>query len=140
MPAVRRDVLVDVAPAALMDVICNFAAYATFLPDMEESTVLRDEGSRWTVHFAVRIIRRIEYTLLLERHGDSRLTWSYVEGAFKANSGGWTLVEESPGHTRATYELDLDLGMFVPGSVVRTLLDHNLPATLQAFKARAEAR
>jgi ribosome-associated toxin RatA of RatAB toxin-antitoxin module len=139
MPAVRRDVLVDVPPAALMAVLCDFAAYSTFLPDMEESTVLRDEGSRWTVRFAVRIIRRIEYTLLLERHGDDRLTWSYVGGAFKANSGGWTLTEEAPGRTRAVYDLDLDLGMFVPGSVVRTLLDHNLPATLQAFKHRAEA-
>ena len=29
--------------------------------------------------------------------------------------------------------------MFVPGSVSKTLLAQNLPATLGAFKARAEA-
>jgi ribosome-associated toxin RatA of RatAB toxin-antitoxin module len=139
MPVAQRVVDIAVPPAALMAVICDFASYPRFLPDMDEATVLRAEPDRWTVQFAVRIIRRVEYTLLLTRVSPLALSWSLVEGAFKANTGGWLLAPLDGGaRTRATYTLDLDIGMFVPGSVLKTLLEHNLPATLDAFKARAE--
>lgn len=140
MALVTRTVEIDVPPARVMTVLCDYAAYPRFLPDMEEATVLRAEESRWTVRFAVRIIRRLEYTLLLTREGDRRLAWSLVEGVFRANSGAWELEPLDGGtRTRATYALDLDIGMFVPGSVRKTLLEQNLPDTLAAFKARAEA-
>lgn len=141
MPAASRSIDVDVPPAALMAVITDFARYPRFLADMEEATVLRAEGGAWDVRFAVRIVRRIEYTLRLVRHDDTRLTWSLVEGAFKANNGAWDLAPLDGGaRTRATYTLDIDLGMFVPGSMLKTLLEHNLPATLEAFKREAEGR
>ncbi|MES2640915.1 MAG: SRPBCC family protein [Myxococcota bacterium] len=141
MPVVQRSIEIDVPPAALMRVICDFAAYPRFLPDMVEATVLRAEPTRWTVKYAVRIIRRVEYTLDHVREGDTRLRWALVEGAFKSNNGGWELEPLDEGaRTRATYTLDIDIGMFVPGSVLKTLLEQNLPATLAGFKARAEAK
>jgi ribosome-associated toxin RatA of RatAB toxin-antitoxin module len=141
MPVVQRSIEIDVPPAALMRVICDFAAYPRFLPDMVEATVLRAEPTRWTVKYAVRIIRRVEYTLDHVREGDTRLRWALVEGAFKSNNGGWELEPLDDGtRTRATYTLDIDIGMFVPGSVLKTLLEQNLPATLAGFKARAEAK
>lgn len=140
MPVARRSVEIRVPPARLMDVICDFGAYTRFVPDMIESTVLRSGEGEWTVKFALSFIRRVEYTLLLRREGDLRLTWSLVEGHFKANSGSWELEPLDGGvATRATYTLDLDLGMFVPGSVLKTLVEHNLPAMLEAFRVRAEA-
>jgi len=123
-----------------MAVITDFAAYPEFLPEMMESTVLSAAPGEWTVRFAVRIIRRIEYTLRLVQESDTRLRWSLVSGMFQANSGGWELSPLDGGaRTRAAYELDLDVGMFVPGSVMKTLVEVNLPATLSAFKARAES-
>lgn len=140
MPVARRTIEIDVPPARLMAVITDFARYPSFLPEMEEATVLRQDGDAWDVRFAVRIIRRLEYTLHLVREDDQRLSWTLIEGVFRSNTGGWDLEPLDGGaRTRATYTLDLDTGMFVPGSVLRTLLDHNLPATLAAFKARAEA-
>jgi ribosome-associated toxin RatA of RatAB toxin-antitoxin module len=144
MPAAQRSIDVDVAPSALMAVLVDFAKYPTFLADMEEAVVLRGEPtaapSVWTVKFSVRIIRRLSYTLRLERDGDRALRWTLVEGMFRSNNGGWTLEPLDGGaRTRATYALDVDIGMFVPGSVSKTLLEHNLPATLAAFKARAES-
>lgn len=139
MPVAQRSIEIDVPPASLMGVICDFAAYPRFLPDMEEATVLRAEPDRWSVRYALRIIRRVEYTLDHVREGNTRLRWQLVEGAFKSNSGSWELEPLDGGtRTRATYTLDIDLGMFVPGSVLKTLLEHNLPATLAAFKRRAE--
>lgn len=141
MPVAQRSIDIDVPPARVMEVVTDFAAYPRFLADMNESTVLRTEpGGVWVVRFAVQVIRRVEYTLRLVKVSETQVRWSMVEGAFKANNGGWDLEPLDDGtRTRATYTLDLDLGMFVPGSVLKTLLEHNLPATLQAFKQRAEA-
>jgi ribosome-associated toxin RatA of RatAB toxin-antitoxin module len=62
-----------------------------------------------------------------------------LEGSFKSNEGGWTLEPIDGGRrTRATYEVDLDVGMFVPGSVMKTIVEQDLPRTLAAFKGRAE--
>lgn len=140
MPSATRAIEISAPPATLMGVITDFAAYPRFLPEMEEAVVLSHEGPVWTVRFAVRIIRRLEYTLRLVRESDTHLTWTLVGGVFRANDGSWTLTPLAEGaHTRAVYTVDLDLGMFVPGSVMKTLVEINLPATLEAFKVRAES-
>jgi ribosome-associated toxin RatA of RatAB toxin-antitoxin module len=141
MPVAQRTVLVKVPPDRFMAVVTDFAAYPRFLPEMEEATVLRHEGDVWVVKFAVRVVRRLEYTLRLERLSPTRLRWSLVEGAFKANNGGWDLAPAAGGaHTQANYEIALEIGMFVPGSVLKTLVESSLPATLEAFRREAEAR
>ena len=139
MPTAERSIDIGVPPEALMALLCDFASYPAFVPDMLEATVLRSERDAWVVRFAIRIIRRVEYTLLLTRASPSCLTWSLVEGTFKANTGSWRLEALEGGRTRATYTLELDTGMFVPGSVLKTLLGTNLPTMLEAFKARAES-
>lgn len=141
MPAARQSIEMDVAPAALMAVITDFPAYPRFLPEMLEATVLRREGDVWVVRFAVRVVRRLEYTLRLHKESDTRLRWTLVEGAFKGNDGGWDLTPLGDGsRTRADYFIDLEIGMFVPGSVLKTLIETSLPATLAAFKKEVEAR
>ena len=42
--------------------------------------------------------------------------------------------------TRADYEIDVAVGMFVPGNLVRSLIEVSLPETLAAFKAEIERR
>lgn len=141
MPAATSSVDVDVSPEALMAVVTDFSAYPRFLPEMEEATVLRRDGDVWVVRFAVRVVRRLEYTLRLEKQSPTVLRWSLVEGVFKANNGGWDLSPlEGGAKTHAEYHIDLDVGMFVPGSVMKTLVHSSLPATMAAFKKEAEAR
>ncbi len=141
MPAARQSIEVNVPPERLMALVTDFAAYPRFLPEMMESTVLRHEGDVWVVRFAVRVVRRLEYTLRLHKESPTRLRWTLVEGAFKGNDGGWDLTPLADGkRTRADYHIDLEIGMFVPGSVLKTLIETSLPATLSAFKKEAEAR
>ncbi|MBM4392505.1 MAG: SRPBCC family protein [Deltaproteobacteria bacterium] len=142
MPAARQSIDIDVSPDKVMSVITDFAAYPRFVPEMLESTVLRREAAAWVVKFAVRVVRRIDYTLRLEQVSPTQLRWSLVEGTFRANNGGWDLAPLDGGarRTRADYFIDLDVGMFVPGSVMKTLVEKSLPATLAAFKGEAERR
>lgn len=140
MAEARATVEIAASPARLMAVITDFARYPEFLPEMEEAVVLRREGPVHVVHFAIRLVRRIEYTLELRQLDELRLEWNLVDGSFRANDGGWTLEPLDGGaRTRAHYRVAIELGMFVPGSVMKTLVEKSLPATLAAFKARAEA-
>lgn len=141
MPAAKISIEIEASPERAMAVITDFASYPRFLPEMTEATILRRDGSVWVVKFAVMVVRRLEYTLRLEQTSPTTLSWSLVEGSFKANRGGWTLQPTKEGaHTLAAYEIDLEIGMFVPGSVLRTILQKSLPATMAAFKQEIERR
>ncbi len=137
-------VLVAAPLAVVRDVVMDFEAYPSFLETTTRAQVLREGRGAWEVRFWLRLVRELRYTLeLLERPGSApgavRIEWTLVEGAFRANDGSWELIPEGPGSTRANYEVDLKLGMYVPRSILNTLLEVSLPANLEAFRSRAEA-
>ena len=141
MPAAHQTIEIDCAPEAVMSVIIDFASYPTFLHDMARVEVLRADAASWDVRFHLNLIRRLTYVLRLTRTSPLELTWSLVEGAFRANDGGWKLEPLDEGRrTRATYSIDLQVGMFVPGNIVHSLVDRALPDTLRCFKEEAERR
>jgi ribosome-associated toxin RatA of RatAB toxin-antitoxin module len=140
MPAATRSVDIDAPLAAVMDVIVDFGAYPSFLPDIEHVDILRSGPTEWEVRFTARVIRRLVYTLRLVRQSEAVLEWSLVEGVFRANDGGWTLEPLPDGRTRANYRIDIQVGIYVPGNILRSLVDQSLPDTLDRFKAEAERR
>jgi len=141
VPSISRQIEVDVPPDQMMATIIDFAAYPTFLPETRQTEVVLREGAAWEVRFTVRVIRTLQYTLRLEQEGDRVLRWSLVEGVFASNDGSWTLEPLDGGaRTRATYDIDVQVGMYVPGNIIRSLVETALPRTLERFKAEAEAR
>jgi len=138
----RQEIEVGVPPAALMAVLVDFAHYPDFLPWMKSGEVLRRDGpDTWEVRFGVEVIRPLVYTLRLEREGERGLRWSLVEGVFRTNDGAWTLQPTNGGRgTLARYDIDLQVGSFVPGNVLRSLVGRDLPDLLQRFRAEAERR
>jgi ribosome-associated toxin RatA of RatAB toxin-antitoxin module len=139
MPAAERTLRVDVTPPQLMALLTDFASYPDFLPDMREAVVLKASERQWEVRFSLQVIRTLTYTLRLHQPDPMTLQWSLVEGLFRSNVGSWSLVEV-PGGTEATYQIDIQLGMFVPSSIVRSLVDTGLPETLERFRAEAVRR
>ncbi|MCP4809739.1 MAG: hypothetical protein GY913_24960 [Proteobacteria bacterium] len=137
-----RELSVQVPPTAFMAVLTDFVSYPDFLPDMEGARVLSEQGDAWEVSFSLRLIRQLDYTLRLVRtvgdEGHQRLEWTMVQGVFRENRGSWTLAPTATGGTLALYELDVAVGMYVPRSILNSLLTTKLTATLDAFKLRAE--
>lgn len=141
MPSASTSIEIDAPPETVMAVITDFANYPKFLAEMSEAVVLRRDGKVWVVKFAVSVVRRLEYTLRLEQTSDTAMSWTYVEGAFKANKGGWNLEPLDGGkRTKAGYTIELEIGMFVPGSVMKTILEKSLPSTMASFKKESERR
>lgn len=140
MPAAQHTVEIDAPLPMVVAVITDFAAYPRFLPDMDEATVIHARPGEWEVAFSVRVIRPLRYTLRLVAVSPTEITWSLLEGAFRSNEGGWSLEALGPTRTRATYRIDVAVGLYVPGNIVRSLIERSLPDTLARFKAEAERR
>lgn len=140
MPAAHHTVEIDAPLDLVMATITDFGAYPSFLPDMQSAEVLRQGDGEWEVRFTLRLIRQLVYTLKLTAVGPNLLRWILLEGAFRSNAGSWELTPLGADRTRADYRIDVSVGMYVPGNIVRSLVDRGLPDTLSRFKAEAERR
>jgi coenzyme Q-binding protein COQ10 len=139
MPSATRTVEIDAPPSAVMGVITDFESYPSFLPDMKEARILRHSEHEWDVAFALALIRDLHYTLRLVQSSPLSIRWSLVDGAFQANDGRWELQPRGQG-TFASYTISIQVGTFLPGSIVKGLVERSLPDTLSHFKAEAERR
>jgi ribosome-associated toxin RatA of RatAB toxin-antitoxin module len=141
MPAARHEIEIDVPPDAIMGVITDFSAYPQFLPEMESCEVLRSSPDEWDVRFTVKVVKRLRYTLRLRKVNEHQVRWSLVDGVFKSNEGGWDLTPLSDGsRTHVVYFIDLQVGMFVPSNIMKSLVERSLPETVSRFKGEAERR
>lgn len=140
MPSAVRVIDIAVPCDFFMDLLTDFSSYPTFLPDMKRAEVLKATSNSWEVAFTLQVIRPLSYTLRLRRPSPFTLQWSMVEGLFRSNSGQWLLESAADDCTTARYEIDVQVGMFVPGNILQSLLSRNLPQTLQCFRDEAQRR
>lgn len=141
MPAARYTTEIQAPLSVVMATITDFRAYPSFLPDMRAADVVREGEGVWEVRFALTLIRELSYTLKLTQIGPNLLDWTLLEGAFRSNEGGWVLTPSDDGQrTHAEYRIDVSLATFVPGGILRSLVERSLPETLRRFKAEAERR
>ncbi len=140
MPSARQSIEIDVAPERFLAVVTDFRTYPDFLNHVRATRVVRQDDQGWEVEFELNLIRPVRYTLRLERQPQG-LRWSLVSGLFRSNDGAWSLEPLDEGsRTRATYAIDLQVGVFLPGSLINTLVGKELSEMLAAFKARAEGQ
>lgn len=141
MPSAKYETEIGVSPEVVMSVITDFDSYAHFLPEIEVCEVVRAGEDEWDVRFTVKVVKRLRYTLKLTKMSPLQVRWTLVKGAFKSNDGGWDLTPLADGAgTRASYFIDLQIGMFVPSSIMRTMVERSLPDTISRFKQEAERR
>ena len=140
MPSSVQSVEINAPMKVVRDTILDFAAYPSFLPDVLAAEPRPRGPDEWEVAFEVHLVRDLRYTLRLRCPSPELVRWELVEGAFLVNRGGWSLEALGPQSTRATYEVDVQMAIFVPGNIFRTLVERSLPDTLSRFKAEAERR
>ncbi len=63
-------------------------------------------------------VRTVTSTVRFSYDGPTTLAWRQVKGELKSVDGSWKLVDLGGNRTRATYDLDVDLGR-VLGLVIR---------------------
>jgi len=140
LPGATTKVTIE-APAKLVyEVITDFSSYPEFLDETREVEVIKKTAKSAQVEFVIRIIKRIRYVLDYKLTPDKQITWTLAEGdAFKLCNGSWKLKEKEEGVTDATYQVEVDFGLFVPKKITEMLVGKNLPGLMQAFKERTES-
>ncbi|MEL6345559.1 MAG: SRPBCC family protein [Myxococcota bacterium] len=141
MPGAERSIVINTSPEVLYDVIADYARYPEFLKDISKVTVEEQTDDASVVTFELNLIKTVRYTIRLSGDRPRTVSWTFVRSnILKSNTGGWVLEDLGNNQTRATYRLDVSVGMFVPKRIVSTLTGTTLPTTLDAFKRRAESR
>jgi len=139
MPSVTESIEINATPKKCYEVITDYEAYPEFLGNLKTVTVSQKKGESCEITYEIDLIKTISYTLKMNGKPPKKIEWSFVKGdIMKDNHGHWVLEEVKKGVTKATYELNIELGLFVPGAITKRLVGKNLPEMLASFKKRIE--
>jgi ribosome-associated toxin RatA of RatAB toxin-antitoxin module len=137
------DTEVYATPAEVMAVVADFEAYPEWVANLEQVEVLaRDRRGRGT-----RVAFRLgtpwgeqAYTLAYRyQPRDAGMSWTYVEGTLEDLSGSYALEPADDGATRVTYRLEVELGIPVPGFIMRQAAKQIVRSALGDLKRRVES-
>ncbi|NTX54126.1 SRPBCC family protein [Myxococcus sp. CA051A] len=140
MPGASRTIVINAPIEKVFDVITQYERYPEFLSEVKETRTANRKDNTVDVHYKVDVMKTVRYSIRVVEERPRRMSWSFIEGeVMKDNKGSWVLEPEGEGKTRATYNVEMALGLLVPKAVVNALVDTSLPKMLEAFKRRAEA-
>lgn len=140
MPGATRTIVINAPIEKVFDVITQYERYPEFLTEVKKTRTENRKGDTVDVHYTVDVMKTVNYSIRVVEERPRRMSWSFIKGeVMKDNKGSWVLEPEGEGKTRATYNVEMALGLLVPKAVVNALVDTSLPKMLEAFKRRAEA-
>lgn len=140
MAGATRSIVITAPMEKLFAVITDYERYPEFLPEVKKIKLSNRKGNEVDVLYEAEIVKTIKYKLRLKEEKPNKVSWSFIEGEFmKDNKGGWVLEDLGDGKIKATYNIEVTVGMLVPKTIINALVDTQLPKTLEAFKKRAEA-
>ena len=136
-------IVIDAPPAAVMDVIADFAAYPDWAKGVKQATVRAegDGGRAQEVFFSLDVAPiKDEYTLAYTWNGDHDVTWTLAEGKMlRALDGAYVLSDRGDGTTEVTYRLALDVSIPLIGMLKRKGEKILIDAALKGLKKRVES-
>jgi len=136
-------IVIDAAPAQIMEVIGDFAAYPEWAKGMTRVEIVKDGPDGWAeqVFFVLDVSPiKDEYTLAYEWDGYDEVTWTLVEGKMlKALDGAYVLRDLGNGSTEVTYRLSLDVSIPLIGMLKRKGEKILIDTALTGLKKRVES-
>ena len=134
-------ILIDAAPAAVMQVIADFEAYPSCAQGVKKAEPV-DAGERpEQVYFELDASPiKDAYTLAYDWDGDRGVSWGLVEGKMlKAMDGAYVLEDRGDGTTEVTYRLAVDISIPMIGMLKRKAEKVIIDTALKGLKKRVES-
>ena len=136
-------IVIDAAPAEIMNVIGDFPAYPEWAKGVTVSEVVAEFDDGWAerVFFALDVSPiKDEYTLEYVWDGYDGVTWTLAEGKMlKALDGAYLLRDLGNGSTEVTYRLALDVTIPLIGMLKRKGEKILIDTALKGLKKRVES-
>mgnify|MGYP002734072917 CR=1 FL=1 len=136
-------IVIDAAPAAVMDVIADFSSYPVWAKGVRTADVLSTfgDGRAEQVYFELDVPPiKDEYTLTYQWDGDKQVTWSLAQGKMlRMLDGAYVLRGLGSGRTEVTYRLTLDVTIPLIGMLKRKGEKILIDTALKGLKKRVES-
>jgi Polyketide cyclase / dehydrase and lipid transport len=142
---VAAAVIIRASPEVVWKVITDCEGAPQYMPGMKScrrleaapdgswETIEREFRYSWLMPNAHDIVRT-------EYHKPERIDFQRLSGTFRDEQGAWLLGAGQDGaSTLLEYQFYIDLGFWVPHSLVQHSLRNELPAAMKAVRTRAEA-
>jgi coenzyme Q-binding protein COQ10 len=146
MADVSKEVVVEAPIERLYDIVVDYERYPEFVPGIRACRVVAQGGEKHVEYELDVAVKRIRYVLRMQERRPTHVSWSLVSGdMMKVSNGSWELAALDGDRTRAVYAVEIQIARprLVPQAIVDRVSDEltrvQLPRTLAAFKARAEA-
>jgi carbon monoxide dehydrogenase subunit G len=138
----RSTITVSAAPATVMGVIADFAAYPEWATGVRSADLVEpgDAGRARKVRFVLDAgMVKDSYVLAYEWDGDSAVRWELAEAGTMVTqmSGAYLLAEDGTG-TKVSYELAVGTRVPMLGMLKRRAEKTIIDTALKGLKTRAE--
>ena len=133
--------MIEADPATCFAEITDYETFPEWQAAVKEVDVLsRDKAGRGRdVRFQIDAkVRQVSYTLRYSYEAPHLITWDYVDGDVKSVDGEFVFEDQGDGTTKATYSLDIDPGVWLPGRVKKMLTDQVMKRSVEDLKRRVE--
>jgi ribosome-associated toxin RatA of RatAB toxin-antitoxin module len=134
--------VIEAKPAVCFDAITDYETFPEWQAAVKEAQVLsRDEDGRGRdVRFRIDAkVREVAYTLRYSYEPPHLITWDYLDGDVKSVDGEYVFEDQQDGTTLATYALEIDPGVWLPGRVKKMLTDQVMKRSVEDLKRRVES-
>jgi ribosome-associated toxin RatA of RatAB toxin-antitoxin module len=139
MPLIRYEQHHSIPKSLLREVILDFGAYVDFIPQVRSCRVNTVGKGVWEVDIKIFVIRPLSYRIRMEEKEEGHLVWDLLEGVFTINRGFWKLEESEEG-CLVQYEVELQLGTFLPSIIIKKVEERAIPDLISAFVCEAKQR
>jgi ribosome-associated toxin RatA of RatAB toxin-antitoxin module len=136
-----HSLVIEADPAVCFEAITDYETFPEWQAAVKEVDVLsRDRAGRGRdVRFVIDAkVRQVSYTLRYSYERPHLITWDYVDGDVKSVDGEFVFEDQGDGTTFATYSLDIDPGVWLPGRVKKMLTDQVMKRSVEDLKRRVE--
>ena len=136
-----HSLLIEAEPAVCFDEITDYETFPEWQAAVKEVDVLsRDSGGlgrdvRFVIDAKVRVV---SYTLRYSYEQPHLVTWEFLDGDVKSVDGDYVFEDQGDGTTLATYSLEIEPGVWLPGRVKKMLTEQVMKRSVEDLKRRVE--
>jgi hypothetical protein len=141
--SVRAAVMIHARPETVWAIMRDCASAPAYIPGVRrcQRKDAAADGSWEIVEHEMKYswLMPVVHSVLLLTYHDWQMDFRRLSGDMKAEEGSWQVQRSGDGATLVEYQLHVEPGFWVPGSIVRASLRHELPEALRALRRRAES-
>src|SRR3954452_1553331 len=136
-----HSLVIEAEPSVCFDEITDYETFPEWQAAVKHVDVLSHDkaGRGRDVRFQIDAkVREVSYTLRYSYEPPHLITWDYVDGDVKSVDGEFVFEAQDNGSTLATYSLEIDPGVWLPGRMKKMLTNQVMKRSVEDLKRRVE--